>query len=225
MLWEMTYALIDEHGFNANLITGNAGNNKSLQLVTDGMKLQPCSPGFVDARDAILAADSRQLRRREPVPDLERVRQARTRLQRHPGLLGQQDRRDPGVRHAGLLQRARPDRHGHPEPGAGRAAAHLQPAPGEHVGRHRQWGQLTSEPGDHVSYVAGSANCGGTYNAGTDTVTFPIGTMAKVLPATASSGCWSRTARTETTAFSDDFEPNLSNWVASHGAGTTMTGR
>jgi hypothetical protein len=57
MLWEMTYALIDEHGFDANLITGNAGNNISLQLVMDGMKLQPCLPGFVDARDAILAAD------------------------------------------------------------------------------------------------------------------------------------------------------------------------
>ena len=28
-----------------------------MQLVIDGMKLQPCSPGFVDGRDAILAAD------------------------------------------------------------------------------------------------------------------------------------------------------------------------
>ncbi len=57
MLWEVTYALIAEHGFNANLVTGNAGNNIALQLVMDGMKLQPCGPGFVDARDAIIAAD------------------------------------------------------------------------------------------------------------------------------------------------------------------------
>ena len=79
---------------------------------------------------------------------------------------------------------------------------------------------MTSEPGDHVSYVSGSANCGGTYNAGTDTVTFPIGTMA--LGAT--RDCPFRVLVDDEPArerrFSDDFEPNLSNWVASHGAGT-----
>ncbi|KAJ3411731.1 Fungalysin/Thermolysin Extracellular metalloproteinase 5 [Chytridiales sp. JEL 0842] len=33
------------------------GNVLALQLVVDGLKLQPCSPNFVDARDAILLAD------------------------------------------------------------------------------------------------------------------------------------------------------------------------
>src|SRR5262249_38506634 len=31
--------------------------NLAIQLVTDGLKLTPCSPGFVDARDGIIAAD------------------------------------------------------------------------------------------------------------------------------------------------------------------------
>lgn len=57
MLWEMTCALIDEHGFDGNLVTGSGGNNIAMQLVVDGMKLQPCRPSFVQARDAILAAD------------------------------------------------------------------------------------------------------------------------------------------------------------------------
>ncbi len=57
MLWEMTWDLIDEHGFDSDLYNGNGGNNIALQLVMDGMKLQPCSPGFVDGRDAILEAD------------------------------------------------------------------------------------------------------------------------------------------------------------------------
>ncbi|KAJ3056991.1 Fungalysin/Thermolysin Extracellular metalloproteinase 5 [Rhizophlyctis rosea] len=35
----------------------HAGNIIALQLVVDGMKLQPCYPTFVDARDAILQAD------------------------------------------------------------------------------------------------------------------------------------------------------------------------
>jgi hypothetical protein len=29
-----------------------------IQLVMDGMRLQPCDPGFVDGRDAILQADA-----------------------------------------------------------------------------------------------------------------------------------------------------------------------
>lgn len=34
------------------------GNTLVLQLVIDGMKLQPCRPKFVDARDAIIQADA-----------------------------------------------------------------------------------------------------------------------------------------------------------------------
>ena len=58
MLWEVTWALIDKHGFDPNIYTGNGGNNKALELVTLALKLQPCSPGFIDGRDAILKADS-----------------------------------------------------------------------------------------------------------------------------------------------------------------------
>ncbi len=57
MLWDMTWLLIDRYGFDENFYTGTGGNNIALQLVTEGMKLQPCSPGFVDGRDAILLAD------------------------------------------------------------------------------------------------------------------------------------------------------------------------
>lgn len=62
-LWEVTWGLIDEHGFDTDIynFTGDvsldAGNVMALALVTEGMKLQPCSPGFVDGRDAIIAAD------------------------------------------------------------------------------------------------------------------------------------------------------------------------
>ena len=56
MIWDMTWAFIDEYGFDADLYNGTGGNNIAMQLVMDGLKLQPCSPGFVDGRDAILAA-------------------------------------------------------------------------------------------------------------------------------------------------------------------------
>ncbi|MGB6035265.1 MAG: T9SS-dependent M36 family metallopeptidase, partial [Cryomorphaceae bacterium] len=57
MLWDMTWDLIDVYGYDPDLINGTAGNNIAMQLVTEGMKLQPCGPGFVDGRDAILLAD------------------------------------------------------------------------------------------------------------------------------------------------------------------------
>ena len=57
MLWDLTWAYIDKYGFDSDLFNGTGGNNKVMQLVLDGLKLQPCSPGFVDGRDAILAAD------------------------------------------------------------------------------------------------------------------------------------------------------------------------
>lgn len=57
MLWDLNWALIDEYGWDADFYNGTGGNNIAIQLVMDGMKLQVCSPGFVDGRDAILEAD------------------------------------------------------------------------------------------------------------------------------------------------------------------------
>ncbi len=59
MLWDMTWDLIDIYGFNADIYGDwtTGGNNFALQLVMDGMKIQSCSPGFVDGRDGVLAAD------------------------------------------------------------------------------------------------------------------------------------------------------------------------
>jgi uncharacterized repeat protein (TIGR01451 family) len=59
MVWEAYWNLVDKHGFNANIYDDwtTGGNNLTYQLVMDGMKLQPCFPGMVDGRDAILAAD------------------------------------------------------------------------------------------------------------------------------------------------------------------------
>lgn len=57
MLWDLTWALIDEYGFDPDIYDGTGGNNIAMDLVMEGMKLQVCSPGFVDGRNAILEAD------------------------------------------------------------------------------------------------------------------------------------------------------------------------
>jgi len=57
ILWETYWNFVDEIGFSLNWYQGEGGNNKILQDVVDGLKLQPCRPNFVQARDAILQAD------------------------------------------------------------------------------------------------------------------------------------------------------------------------
>ncbi|KAJ8660598.1 hypothetical protein O0I10_003645 [Lichtheimia ornata] len=73
MLYEVYWNLVDKHGFTPNWFPPvpaddddqsealdyilSYGNTLALKLVIDGMAMQPCSPGFIQARDAILAAD------------------------------------------------------------------------------------------------------------------------------------------------------------------------
>lgn len=59
-LWDMTWNIINQVGtINPNIydLAGGGGNNIAWKLVMEGMKLQPCSPGFIDGRNAILQAD------------------------------------------------------------------------------------------------------------------------------------------------------------------------
>lgn len=68
MLWEVYWNIIDGvpelnlpgRGYRQDLYDLSqplAGNQIALQLVMDGMKIQPCNPTFIDQRDAILEAD------------------------------------------------------------------------------------------------------------------------------------------------------------------------
>ncbi len=57
VLWDLAWKYIEKYGFDSDVYSGNGGNNKVLQLVTDGLKLQPCNPSFITGRDALLLAD------------------------------------------------------------------------------------------------------------------------------------------------------------------------
>lgn len=56
--WDLTWKLIEAEGFDPDWYEGEGGNNIAMRLVIEGMKLQPCGPGYLDARNAILAADA-----------------------------------------------------------------------------------------------------------------------------------------------------------------------
>ncbi|KAH8896636.1 hypothetical protein GQ53DRAFT_791993 [Thozetella sp. PMI_491] len=66
ILYELLWNLIDAHGgsltsdfptFNAQGVP-NEGKFLTMKLVADAMALQPCNPNFIQARDAILDADT-----------------------------------------------------------------------------------------------------------------------------------------------------------------------
>ncbi len=60
MVWDMHWNLVDEHGFEPNLFNFNssAGNVRTLHYLNNGLILTKCRPGFVDGRNAILAAEA-----------------------------------------------------------------------------------------------------------------------------------------------------------------------
>ncbi len=64
MLWDMTWEIILQDDFIASNIydvpaniLDMKGNIAALKLVNEGLRLQPCSPSFVQSRDAIFQAD------------------------------------------------------------------------------------------------------------------------------------------------------------------------
>ncbi len=57
ILWDIYWAFVDLYGWDADWTNTESGNFKAIQLVIDGMKFQACSPGFIEGRNAILAAD------------------------------------------------------------------------------------------------------------------------------------------------------------------------
>ena len=80
MLWDLYWEMADVYGYDPTFTDPEAGNNKAIQLVMDGMKFQTCGPGFVDGRDAILAADLQNVWRRTPMSDLGGLCSARSGL-------------------------------------------------------------------------------------------------------------------------------------------------
>ncbi|MGH9310738.1 MAG: M36 family metallopeptidase, partial [Vicinamibacterales bacterium] len=57
-MWRVYWALVNEHGFGANLYNagGGSGNQRAMLYVNEGLKNTACSPTFADVRDGIIQA-------------------------------------------------------------------------------------------------------------------------------------------------------------------------
>lgn len=57
MLWEVFWNIVDVKGLDSSWKNEESGNFIAGRLVFEGMKMSPCNPSFIEARDAILKAD------------------------------------------------------------------------------------------------------------------------------------------------------------------------
>ena len=65
VLWDLAWLLVDKYGGVGNPAAGPdatgadfGGFNVAMALVTESLKIQPCGPGQIDGRDAMVAADA-----------------------------------------------------------------------------------------------------------------------------------------------------------------------
>lgn len=58
MLWDLHWKYVEKYGYSSDVMANTTnGSTRVLQLIVNGLKLNPCLPTFVQGRDAILAAD------------------------------------------------------------------------------------------------------------------------------------------------------------------------
>ena len=216
-IWEMTWNLIDVYGFDPDLIAGTGGNNIALNLVTEALKLQPCSPGFVTGRDAILAAD-------EAIYDGVNA----------PYIWEAFAKRGVGF----SANQGSPNRGDETEafdlpPGLGRFVF-LEATPDpvnnyEFIDYTLTFSNGTARddlenvvlaaplPNDAL-YVGGSASDGGTFADGV--VTFPAFDAVSGSETTRTFRLLANTEATTTLFFADDMEDGDANWTVEHAAGS-----
>lgn len=58
MLWEMYWNLVDQYGLDTSFNDEESGNFITGKLFIEGMKMSPCNPSFIEARNSILKADT-----------------------------------------------------------------------------------------------------------------------------------------------------------------------
>ena len=57
-LWEVYWGFVNRDGLDTSWDDEDAGNYKAVRLAIEGMKMGPCNPSLIEARDAILQADT-----------------------------------------------------------------------------------------------------------------------------------------------------------------------
>lgn len=58
MLWDLHWKYVEKYGYSSDVMANNTnGSTRVLQLVYNALGLQGCNPGFIEGRNAIIAAE------------------------------------------------------------------------------------------------------------------------------------------------------------------------
>jgi len=219
ILWDMTWDLIDVYGLDPDLHTGNGGNNIALALVTEALKMQPCSPGFVDGRDAILAADEALYDGANAALIWEAFAQRGVGYeasQGSPNSTGDEVENfdlPPGLGRFVILEAT-------PDPVNNYEFIDYSLTFSNGTARDPVSDVVLSVPvPDDAVYVGGSASDGGTFARGS--VTFPPFDAVTGSETTRTFRLLANAEATTTVFFDDDMEDGPDNWSATHDAGSS----
>jgi Fungalysin metallopeptidase (M36)/Ig-like domain CHU_C associated/Secretion system C-terminal sorting domain len=172
-LWDMTWNIINQIGsINNNLFNANGvgGNSIALKLVTEGMKLQPCNPGFIDGRNAILQADQILYNGAYRCSILEAFRRRGMGIGASQGSAGSVTDQTPSFTNAGATIRL--VHAGATSVAEGQNVTYINRVTTEACGATTGF-IITDTLPTNVTYVSG-----GSYNAATRVVSFPINQAA-----------------------------------------------
>ena len=219
MLWELTWGLVAENGWSADLIGGTSGNNIALQLVVDGLKVQPCSPGFVDSRNAILAADQ---------SDYGGQHQCLIWTAFAKRGLGYSANQGSSASTADGTQafdvppscvELELNATGTPDPVPAGSEITLRVTATNNSPTDITGVQIADPVPANTTYVPSSATCGGTLVSGA--VQFAAGTLLPGASRTCSFRAVVDASPYSALLFADGFDAGTADWSTTHGAGTT----
>lgn len=215
MLWDVAWAFIDQYGYDPDLIAGAGGNNMALQLVIDGLTLQPCSPGFVDGRDAILLADQNNNGGANQCLIWEAF--ARRGLG-YSASQGSPDSRSDGVQAFDVppacLETLKITQSADPSPAeAGSTLTYSLLVENDTLSPLTDV-TITDNVPVGATYVPGSADCGGSEAGGL--ITFPLGNMASGASQTCSFQVTVDSGLGDVVLFQDDMESGAGSWDVTH---------
>jgi uncharacterized repeat protein (TIGR01451 family) len=219
MLWDVTWSLIDEHGFDPALIGGTGGNNLALQLITDGMKIQPCSPGFVDARDAILLADTIRTGGQNTCLLWDAFAKRGLGFSADQGSSGSRSDGTEAFDVPGVCQPIELLKTANPTTLAAGGTITYQLTARNNLDTPLQAVITDPIPGN-ATYEPGSATCGGTFDGTAVTMNTTLPPLSEIvcsLQVTSDAAPWSQTL------YADSFDTGTTGWAMTHGGGTPVT--
>ncbi len=211
VLWDLYWDLVDVHGFDADFYSGTGGNNMAMQLVIDGLKIQPCNASFTDMRDAIIAADQANYN------GINECLIWGTFARRGMGFQSQGPTDESYVVAPVCIPSLKIEKTATFEVEAAGVITYTFDVSND-LSNNLTGVTITDTLPSTVTYIQGTASCAGTTISG-NIVTIPIGGLSATSSTSCSFDVYAPNTPFSTINFEDDMEAGANNWSVVTGAG------